>query len=237
MSAFVRLDDRVEELGAVLLDLLCQLGGNLARAALLASPSGLVYAVMCRRSTMPVSSCSTPIGRWMATHCEPSCARSWSSVRKKSARSRSSMFTKTTRASPSVFGAVPVARGLHLDAHDAADRDERALDDVQRGDRVALEARLAGRVDEVDLAALPLEVARARPRSTSRAAARPRPSRRRSCPARRRRAGSSRLPGRASPRRARSCPCRGDRRRRRCGSFRARLRACGRSSWAGFSRS
>ena len=59
---------------------------------------------------------------------------------------------------PEVFRAVPVARGLHLDAHDAADRDERALDDVQRGDRVTLEARLAGRVDEVDLAALPLDV-------------------------------------------------------------------------------
>ena len=58
-----------------------------------------------------------------------------------------------------LFRAAPVPRRLHLDAHDAADRDERALDDVQRGDRVALEARLAGSVDQVDLAALPLEVA------------------------------------------------------------------------------
>src|SRR5439155_3570070 len=41
-------------------------------------------------------------------------------------------------------------------------RDERSLDDVQGGDRVALEARLARRVDEVDLPALPLEMAQGR---------------------------------------------------------------------------
>ena len=63
---------------------------------------------------------------------------------------------------PERLGAAPVARGLHLDPHDAADRDERALHDVQRRDRVALEARLAGRVDQVDLPALPLEVAQRR---------------------------------------------------------------------------
>ena len=49
---------------------------------------------------MPVSSCSAPIGMCTATHCVDSWLRSASSVRKKSARSRSSMFTKTTRASP-----------------------------------------------------------------------------------------------------------------------------------------
>ena len=48
----------------------------------------------------PVSSCSAPIGRWTATHFSDSCARSASSARKKSARSRSSMFTKTTRERP-----------------------------------------------------------------------------------------------------------------------------------------
>ncbi len=47
---------------------------------------------------MPVSSCSTPIGMCTATHWVESCVRSCSSVRKKSARSRSSMLTKTTRA-------------------------------------------------------------------------------------------------------------------------------------------
>ena len=56
---------------------------------------------MCRTSTMPVSSCSVPIGMCTATHCGESRERSCSRVRKKSARSRSSMFTKTTRASES----------------------------------------------------------------------------------------------------------------------------------------
>ena len=50
---------------------------------------------------MPVSSCSAPIGRWTATQRSESCARSASSARKKSARSRSSMLTTITRARPS----------------------------------------------------------------------------------------------------------------------------------------
>ena len=48
---------------------------------------------------MPVSSCSAPIGIWMATQRSESCVRAASSARKKSARSRSSMFTKMTRDS------------------------------------------------------------------------------------------------------------------------------------------
>ena len=63
-------------------------------------PSGLVYAHMCSTSTIPVSSCSEPIGICTATQCGETWARSCSSVRKKSARSRSSMFTNTTRARP-----------------------------------------------------------------------------------------------------------------------------------------
>ena len=58
-----------------------------------------MYAHMCSRSTTPVSSCSAPIGSWIATQRSESCARAASSARKKSARSRSSMFTKTTRES------------------------------------------------------------------------------------------------------------------------------------------
>src|SRR6266536_579601 len=54
---------------------------------------------MCRRSTTPFSPCSAPIGSWIATQRSESCARAASSARKKSARSRSSMFTKTTRDS------------------------------------------------------------------------------------------------------------------------------------------
>ena len=56
-----------------------------------------MYACMCSRSTMPVSSCSAPIGMCTATHLSESCSRNASSTRKKSARSRSSMLTNTTR--------------------------------------------------------------------------------------------------------------------------------------------
>src|ERR671922_1573910 len=55
---------------------------------------------MSMRSTTPCSSCSAPIGISVATTCEPKACLSESSVRKKSARSRSSMFTKMIRASP-----------------------------------------------------------------------------------------------------------------------------------------
>src|SRR5579884_62298 len=64
-------------------------------------PSGSRYAHMWRRSTIPVSSCSAPIGSWMATQRSESCWRAASSTRKKSARSRSSMLTKRTRESSS----------------------------------------------------------------------------------------------------------------------------------------
>src|SRR5919204_202794 len=56
---------------------------------------------MCSRSTIPVSSCSLPIGSCTATQRLESCPRSCSSARKKSARSRSSMFTSTRRGSSS----------------------------------------------------------------------------------------------------------------------------------------
>ena len=46
----------------------------------------------------PRTSCSLPIGISVATTCGPKAAFSDSSVRKKSARSRSSMFTNTMRA-------------------------------------------------------------------------------------------------------------------------------------------
>ena len=49
---------------------------------------------------MPRTSCSEPIGISVATACGPKASFSESSVRKKSARSRSSMFTNTRRARP-----------------------------------------------------------------------------------------------------------------------------------------
>src|SRR5215208_6487270 len=56
---------------------------------------------MSIRSITPWSSCSLPIGISVATTCGPKACLSESRERKKSARSRSSMFTKMVRASPS----------------------------------------------------------------------------------------------------------------------------------------
>ena len=53
---------------------------------------------MSIRSIRPRTSCSAPIGISVATACGPNVLLSESSVRKKSARSRSSMFTNTSRA-------------------------------------------------------------------------------------------------------------------------------------------
>ena len=132
---------------------------------------------------MPVSSCSCADRELRSRRSAPRAARwSCSSVAKKSARSRSSMFTKTTRERPSSSARSQTRAVCTSTPIDAADDDERALDDAQRRERVGLEARVAGRVDEVDLAALPLERGRATRRATSGGAARPRPSRRPSLP-------------------------------------------------------
>src|SRR5215210_2091258 len=56
---------------------------------------------MSTRSITPRTSCSEPIGISVATTCGPKAPLSESSVRRKSARSRSSMLTKIRRATPS----------------------------------------------------------------------------------------------------------------------------------------
>ena len=52
---------------------------------------------------------------------------------------------------------LPEALGVHLDAHDRVHHEHRPLADPEGGERVRQEARLARRVDQVDLAAVPLE--------------------------------------------------------------------------------
>ena len=76
-----------------------------------------MYAHMWRTSTIPSSSCSDPIGRCTATHFDENCSWICPSVRKKSARSRSSMLTTSTRASPSssasfLTRAVPTSKPI-----------------------------------------------------------------------------------------------------------------------------
>src|SRR5262249_32579855 len=61
-----------------------------------------------------------------------------------------------------LLGTRPDATGVHLDPHHPRHDHERALDDPKRGDRVRLEARVARRVDDVELSALPLAVSQGR---------------------------------------------------------------------------
>ena len=107
---------------------------------------------------MPRTSCSEPIGISVATTCGPKASLSESSVRKKSARSRSSMFTNTRRARPALVGPLPQPVGRDLDAHHAVDDEHRALADA-RARRAASATKLGspGRVDQVELAILVLE--------------------------------------------------------------------------------
>src|SRR5207302_5206393 len=58
-----------------------------------------------------------------------------------------------------LLGALPDTGRVDLDAHHAAQHDDDPLDDTKRGIGVRLEPGVARRVDEVDLAVLPFEVA------------------------------------------------------------------------------
>ena len=59
---------------------------------------------------------------------------------------------------PELLGPLPDARRADLDAHHAAEDDEGALDDPERGASLALKARIARDVDQIQLALLPLRV-------------------------------------------------------------------------------
>ena len=59
---------------------------------------------------------------------------------------------------PELVGALPDPSRPDLDAHDAAEHEQRPLDDAERAARLALKARVAGDVDEVELPVLPLRV-------------------------------------------------------------------------------
>jgi cell wall assembly regulator SMI1 len=62
------------------------------------------------------------------------------------------MFTNSSRANVELGGARPQALRVDLDAHDGVDDEDRRLADAQRAERVGHEARLARRVEQVDLA-------------------------------------------------------------------------------------
>ena len=125
-----------------------------------------------------------------------------------------------------LVGELPGARRSDLDAHHGGDRHERPLDDARSAAQLALERRVARDVDEVDLPVLPVGVLeRHRDRELTLVLV--------LVGVRDGRAGLDGAEtvdlarsGRGAPRRATSFPSRGGRRRRRCGSLRAR-------AWAG----
>ena len=101
-----------------------------------------------RRAT----SCSVPIGISVATTWGPNAALSESSVRKKSARSRSSMLTNTSRARSS--SAARLQRRLAWTSTPITALMTKIADSqtCRRPERIGDEARIPGRVDQVDTA-------------------------------------------------------------------------------------
>ena len=190
-------------------------------------PEGSMYAHMWRRSTIPVSSCSLPIGSWIATQRSESCCRAASSTRKKSARSRSSMFTKRTRESScssarcqtrEVLTSTPITplRTTTTPSTTRSAANVSAWKPASPGVSTRLILRSFHSRWQSDAR-----------QGHARAAARARPSPRPSSPARCCRADSSSPPRRAAPRRVTSSRHRGDRRRRCCGSSWARWQPYG----------
>ena len=114
-------------------------------------------AASVSRSATPRKAASSPMGSSSGAMPAPKVARSWSSVRSKSARSRSSLLTKTMRGRSERGAAAPHDLGLHLDALDRAHHEHGQVGDPQGGLDVADEVGVAGRVDQVDLVARPLE--------------------------------------------------------------------------------
>ena len=103
---------------------------------------------------MPCSDSSSPSGSSSGTKPEPNVARSWSSVRWKSARCLSSLLTNTIRGMPAATQRGPRRLGADLDAIDGADDEHRQVGDGEGGVDIAGEVAVAGRVDEVDLVGL-----------------------------------------------------------------------------------
>ena len=135
---------------------------------------------MWRMSTIPVISCSAPIGRWTATQRSESCSCSWPSARKKSARSRSSMLMKSRRAIPSSSARFQT-RDVPTSTPITPLRTTSAPSTTRSEERARPETRRRRESIRLSFLLLPLR-GRARARWTSSAGARRRPSRRRSTP-------------------------------------------------------
>src|SRR5919109_1989194 len=154
----VRLDDRVEELRVQVLDLVGELRRDLDRPALAVALGAHVG--------LRVQEVDDPLQLVLAADRQVDgdavlgelALELFEGAREVGALAVEHVHDDDA-GEPELLGPAPHPAGLHLDAHDAADDDERALHDPQRRDRVALEARVARRVDEIHLQAVALEVA------------------------------------------------------------------------------
>ena len=110
----------------------------------------------------PRNDFSSPIGSCTGTTARPNTARSDSSDRSRLARSRSSRFSTTMRGSSS-SAAASQTFSVETSTRRRPRRRRRARRPrhAQRRARVAQEIRHAGRVDEVDLVLVPLDVGEA----------------------------------------------------------------------------
>ena len=185
----VRLDDRVEQLLAVLRGELGHLVGDRPGLAFLRALGARVGAhvqdVDDARSARARrrSGCAR-----RRTAARAACGAARACGRSRRARGRACSRRRRARAESS-SASSPRPRRADLDAHHAGDDDEHPLDDARGGAELALEARVAGDVDQVELPVLPGRVRRATSRSRAAACARPRRSRRPSCRPRPFRAG------------------------------------------------
>ena len=154
----VGFDDGVEQLRVVLADLRLQLCGDLGRFALALALRARVRAhvqevddagqlVLRTDRQMNRDAMLGELFLQRAEDAEEVRALAVEHVHKEHARE------------VAVGRALPVARCLHLDAHDPADNEEGTLDDADRGHRVTDEAGVARRVDQIDLAVMPLQMA------------------------------------------------------------------------------
>ena len=156
-QGLVGLDDLVEELLAVLLHLVCHVSGDRPRLGLPAAVLARVGAhvehvddprqlVLGADRQVDGDAARRELLLELAEGAEEVRALAVEHVHEEEARDAE------------LLGALPHPPGPDLDSHDAAEDDQGTFHDAQRAARLALEARIARNVDQVELASLPLGV-------------------------------------------------------------------------------
>ena len=100
---------------------------------------------------MPWNADSSPIGSSSGAIPAPNLSWRSAKVRSNEARSRSSLFTNTSRLSPSSPAKPPCGEGLCLDSFDCAHYQDDEVDDRAGGPHLSEEIGISGSVDDVDL--------------------------------------------------------------------------------------